>query len=63
MGTLLISAISVMDDVTKAVTMDFKEKGNLIYIIGETKDEMGGSHYNLINNIFIDSAKQATEQR
>mgnify|MGYP001600263816 CR=1 FL=1 len=49
-GTLLISAISVMDDVTKAVTMDFKEKGNLIYIIGETKDEMGGSHYNLINN-------------
>jgi phosphoribosylformylglycinamidine synthase len=49
-GTLLISAISVMDDVTKAVTMDFKEKGNLIYIIGSTKDEMGGSHYNLINN-------------
>jgi len=49
-GTLLISAISVMDDVTKAVTMDLKEKGNLIYIVGGTKDEMGGSHYNLINN-------------
>jgi phosphoribosylformylglycinamidine (FGAM) synthase-like enzyme len=49
-GTLLISAISVMDDVTKAVTMDLKEKGNLIYVIGETKNEMGGSHYNLINN-------------
>jgi len=49
-GTLLISAISVMDDVTKAVTMDLKEEGNLIYVIGETKDEMGGSHYNLINN-------------
>ena len=48
--TLLISAISVMDDVTKAITMDLKEKGNLLYIIGETKDEMGGSHYNLINN-------------
>ncbi|MDP2922002.1 MAG: phosphoribosylformylglycinamidine synthase subunit PurL [Candidatus Omnitrophota bacterium] len=49
-GTLLISAISVMDDVTKAITMDMKEEGNLIYVIGETKDEMGGSHYNLINN-------------
>ncbi|MDP2980541.1 MAG: phosphoribosylformylglycinamidine synthase subunit PurL [Candidatus Omnitrophota bacterium] len=49
-GTLLISAISVMDDVTKAVTMDLKEKGNFIYVIGETKNEMGGSHYNLINN-------------
>jgi len=49
-GTLLISAVSVMDDVTKAVTMDLKEEGNIIYVIGETKDEMGGSHYNLINN-------------
>ncbi|MDP2911956.1 MAG: phosphoribosylformylglycinamidine synthase subunit PurL [Candidatus Omnitrophota bacterium] len=48
--TLLISAISVMDDVEKAVTMDFKEQGNLVYVIGGTKDEMGGSHYNLINN-------------
>ncbi|MFA5388549.1 MAG: phosphoribosylformylglycinamidine synthase subunit PurL [Candidatus Omnitrophota bacterium] len=49
-GTLLISAISVMDDVTKAISMDLKEKGDLLYVIGETKDEMGGSHYNLINN-------------
>jgi len=48
-GTILISAISVMDDVTKAVTMDLKEEGNILYIIGETKDEMGGSHYNLVN--------------
>jgi len=55
-GTLLISAISVMDDVTKAVTMDLKEKGNLIYVIGETKDEMGGSHYNLINNCIGNNA-------
>jgi phosphoribosylformylglycinamidine synthase len=49
-GTLLISAISVIDDVTKAVTMELKKEGNLIYVIGETKDEMGSSHYNLINN-------------
>lgn len=44
-GTLLISAISVMDDVTRAVTMDFKEAGNFVYIIGETRDELGGSIY------------------
>lgn len=55
-GTLLISAISVMDDVTKAVTMDLKEKGNLIYIIGETKNEMGGSHYNLIHDFIGNNA-------
>lgn len=44
-GTLLISAIGIMDDVEKAVTMDFKSVGNLIYVIGDTFDEMGGSIY------------------
>ena len=43
--TLLISAISVIPDVRKAVSMDFKDEGNLIYIVGQTKNEMGGSHY------------------
>lgn len=43
--TLLISAIGVMPDVTKAVSMDAKEAGNLIYIVGKTYAEMGGSHY------------------
>ncbi len=44
-GTLLISAIGVMDDVTRAVTMDLKKPGNLIYVIGTTYDELGGSAY------------------
>ncbi|MDO8488980.1 MAG: phosphoribosylformylglycinamidine synthase subunit PurL, partial [Candidatus Omnitrophota bacterium] len=44
-GTLLISAISVMDDVNKAVSMYAKEEGNLIYIVGKTRDELGGCHY------------------
>jgi phosphoribosylformylglycinamidine synthase len=44
-GTLLISAIGIMDDVTKAVSMYFKNAGNLIYIVGKSKDELGGSHY------------------
>ncbi len=44
-GTLLISAISVMDDVNKAVSMYAKESGNLIYVVGNTRDELGGSHY------------------
>ena len=43
--TLLISAISVMEDARKAVSMDAKKVGNLIYIVGMTKNEMGGSHY------------------
>jgi len=62
-GTLLISAISVMDDVTKAITMDLKEEGNLIYVIGETKDEMGGSHYNLINNSIGNNAPRVDPKK
>ena len=44
-GTLLISAISIMDDVEKAVSMYAKKSGDLVYIVGETRDELGGSHY------------------
>jgi len=43
--TLLISAISVMGDARKAVSMDLKEPNNVLYILGITKNEMGGSHY------------------
>ncbi len=44
--TLLISSIGVMQDITKAVTIDFKVPGDLIYLIGNTYDETGGSEYN-----------------
>jgi phosphoribosylformylglycinamidine synthase II len=43
--TLLISAMAVMEDVNKAVSMDCKKEGNLIYIVGTTYDELGGSHH------------------
>jgi phosphoribosylformylglycinamidine synthase len=50
-STLLITALGQVDDVETCVTMDLKGPGNLLYLIGETKDEMGGSHYNLVNGI------------
>ncbi len=53
--TLLISAISVMNDVSKAVSMDIKKEDNLIYIIGDTKNELGGSHY--YDQLGIESAR------
>jgi len=43
--TLLISAMAVMEDVSKTVSMDCKKEGDLIYIVGATCDELGGSHY------------------
>ena len=44
-STLLISAICVMPDIRRAVTMDAKTPGNLIYVVGNTYAELGGSHY------------------
>lgn len=48
--TLLISALSLVDDVSKCVTMDFKKPGNFIYVLGETRDELGGSRYGIWRN-------------
>lgn len=47
--TLLISAISVLEDVERVVTMDAKKAGNLLLIVGETRRELGGSHYYALN--------------
>jgi len=43
--TLLISAIGVVSDIYKSVTPEFKTAGDLIYILGETHDELGASEY------------------
>ena len=43
--TVLFSAMAVMDDVEKAVSMDAKQPGDIVYIVGETRDELGGSEY------------------
>jgi len=49
-STLLISAIAIVDDINKCVTMDAKKASNLLFIVGETKNELGGSHYYKINH-------------
>lgn len=49
--TLLISAMGQVDDVTSCTTMDAKEAGNVIYLVGVTKRELGGSHWTLVNEL------------
>jgi phosphoribosylformylglycinamidine synthase len=49
--SLLISAMGQVADVTRCVTMDLKEPGNMLYIIGHTRDELGGSHLNLVEGL------------
>jgi phosphoribosylformylglycinamidine (FGAM) synthase-like enzyme len=43
--TLLISSISITDDIYRLVSMDLKAPGNELWIVGDTRDEMGGSHF------------------
>ncbi len=43
--TLLFSVIGKMEDARKAVTMDVKRPGDIVYLLGKTADELGGSEY------------------
>ncbi|CAG1005225.1 hypothetical protein ANRL2_04473, partial [Anaerolineae bacterium] len=50
-GTLLISAIGLVPDVERTITADLKQAGNLIYLIGETRSELGGSHFEMVTGL------------
>jgi phosphoribosylformylglycinamidine synthase II len=49
--TLLISAIGIIEDVGQAVTMDLKEAGDALYLLGETLAELAGSHFELVTSV------------
>ena len=42
-GTLVVSALGIVPDVRRTVTMDLKQAGNLVYAVGWTRGEIGGS--------------------
>jgi phosphoribosylformylglycinamidine synthase len=43
--TLLITAIGIVPNIQFATSMDLKAPGNLLYVVGETFNELGGSEY------------------
>ncbi|MHA1584788.1 MAG: AIR synthase-related protein [Promethearchaeota archaeon] len=43
--TMLFSVMGKIPDVRKAMTMDVKQEGDLIYLLGNTKAELGSSEY------------------
>ncbi len=49
--TLLISVIAILNDLKRIRSMDLKKPGNSVWVIGLTRDEMGGSHYNLAHRL------------
>ena len=60
-GTLVISALGIVPDVRKTVTMDLKQAGNALFVIGETRNEMGGSHFNMLHGIDGGTVPQPNE--
>ena len=48
--TLLISALGVIDDFSHAVTLDLKQAGNPLYLLGAHNPRLDGSHLALIMN-------------
>lgn len=43
--TLQFTCTSVVKDITRCLTMDAKLAGDLVYVVGETKKELGASEY------------------
>lgn len=48
--TLLISAMGIVPDVRQCVTMDLKSPNSVLYLLGTTREELGGSHLHLVTN-------------
>jgi phosphoribosylformylglycinamidine synthase len=44
-GCILVTALSVIPDVTRSWSTDLKRAGSLLVLVGLTKDELGGSVY------------------
>ena len=43
--TPVLGMVGVLEDIDQATTLSFKDQGDLIYLIGENKEEIGGSEY------------------
>ncbi len=60
--TLLISAVGILPDINRAVTLDFKHPGSEIYLIGEFQPTFGGSHFSLVTGRPADQPVPAPSQ-
>ncbi|MGB0768682.1 MAG: AIR synthase related protein, partial [Phycisphaeraceae bacterium] len=49
--TMLISALGIVNDATKTRTMDAKQAGNALFVVGLTTPELGGSHLAAVTDI------------
>lgn len=61
--SLLISALGQIADVSRAITMDLKQSGNLLFLVGLTKNELGGSHFSLVHGLSGGAVPQVDVQQ
>jgi phosphoribosylformylglycinamidine synthase len=43
--TLLVTALGIVPDIRKAVSMELKDAGDALYVVGVTRPQVGGSEY------------------
>lgn len=61
--TLLVTMVGKIDDVRNAISSDFKKPGDSIYILGITREELGGSeYYKLFNGVGDNNPKVKEEE-
>ena len=61
--TLLISLTGVIGDVEKAVNTDFKHPGDIIYVVGDTNGELGGTSFERLRGFQMGSCPRVEPER
>ncbi|MCJ7546167.1 MAG: phosphoribosylformylglycinamidine synthase subunit PurL [Deltaproteobacteria bacterium] len=61
--TVLFSVLGKIDDVRKAVTMDVKAPGDIVYCVGQTYEEMGASEYLAMHNCIGNQVPQVRAEQ
>jgi len=49
--TLLVTALATLPDVSRAITLDAKKAGDLVYVVGTTRDECGASEWYTLHGV------------
>jgi phosphoribosylformylglycinamidine synthase len=60
--TLLFSVVARMPDVRRAITMDVKQPGDRVFILGQTRDELGASEYYAMHDTIGNRVPQVDAQ-
>jgi phosphoribosylformylglycinamidine synthase len=61
--TVLFSVVSVVPDVRKCVTMDAKRAGDLVYVLGVTRAELGASEYYALHGFIGNQVPRVDAQK